>query len=80
MLSTPAFWPLVGGNALPEHPVHITSGRETSTSETPKAIGHLFMALPSRLRADEAVRKVACPGFLSVFCLCLGAVKIRTIC
>jgi hypothetical protein len=44
---------LVGRNAFPKYPAHITADRATSTSETPKAIGNLFMALPSRARADE---------------------------
>jgi hypothetical protein len=41
-------------HALPEHPRHITLGGGATTSTTPNAIGKFFMALPSRLRGEEA--------------------------
>jgi hypothetical protein len=46
---------LVGPNVFQENSVHITLGGAASTSETPKAIGNLFMALISRPRVGEAI-------------------------
>ena len=58
---------LVGRDALPEHPVHITLGGDTSAPETPNATWDLYRASLSRPRADESLRQRLPTSFLLLF-------------
>ncbi len=77
----PKLWSLLlDRDTLSRASHHITLGGDASTSETPKAIGNLFMAPPPSTRTDKAVKKAVGPCFFACFRLGLRAVTIRTIC
>ena len=77
----PKLWSLLlDRDTLSRASHHITLGGDASTSETPKAIGNLFMAPPLKHTHGQGGQKSSGPLFFACFRLGLRAVTIRTIC